>query len=127
MLKRKDIKVILEGLNLPKEHYWILAGASLVMHGVKDETRDIDLGCSKFLFQNLIKNGYKPIVLNDSSRVIRVKEDLEIFEEWKVDNIEVINNLPVGSLESIRKHKIELGREKDLKDIELIDSFLQKK
>lgn len=127
MLKREDIMEILEELNFPKEHYWVLAGASLVMHGVKNETRDIDLGCSRFLFENLIKNGYKPIVLKDSSRVIRVNEGLEIFEEWNVDNVELINDLPVGSLESIRKHKIKLGREKDLRDIELIDSFLQQK
>ncbi|WP_291562903.1 MULTISPECIES: hypothetical protein [unclassified Clostridium] len=127
MLKREDIMGILEELNFPKEHYWVLAGASLVMHGVKTETRDIDLGCSKFLFENLIKNGYKPVVLKDSSRVIRVNEGLEVFEEWNVDNVELINDLPVGSLESIRKHKIKLGREKDLRDIELIDVFLQKK
>ncbi|HCQ90118.1 MAG TPA: hypothetical protein DIU45_10735 [Clostridium sp.] len=127
MLKREDIMGILEELNFPKEHYWVLAGASLVMHGVKTETRDIDLGCSKFLFENLIKNGYKPVVLKDSSRVIRVNEGLEVFEEWNVDNVELINDLPVGSLETIRKHKIKLGREKDLRDIELIDVFLQKK
>ncbi|GAA0123327.1 MAG: hypothetical protein KID00_03275 [Clostridium argentinense] len=127
MLKKEDIKTALEDLNFPKEHYWVLAGASLVMHGVKGETRDIDLGCSKFLFEQLIKEGHRPIVLNNSSRFIRVNEEVEIFEEWNVDNIELINDLPVGSLESIRKHKIELGREKDLKDIQLIDKFLKKK
>lgn len=36
----------------------------------------------------------------------------------------MINELPVGSLESIKKMKQELGRDKDIRDIELIDSFL---
>ena len=36
-----------------------------------------------------------------------------------------IDGLPVGSLESIKKQKAELGREKDIKDIKMIDEYIK--
>jgi len=36
-----------------------------------------------------------------------------------------IDGLPVGSLESIKKQKAQLGREKDIKDIKIIDDYIK--
>ncbi|MPM69703.1 hypothetical protein SDC9_116651 [bioreactor metagenome] len=44
-----------------------------------------------------------------------------------MEKIEFIEGLPVGTLESIKKQKAELGREKDMKDIKLIDEFIKRK
>ncbi|MTI47882.1 MAG: hypothetical protein FH761_08580 [Firmicutes bacterium] len=127
MLKKGNIVEKLKELNLPINEYWVLAGAALVLHGVKEETRDIDLGCTSNIIEKLASRGYKVKFEDDNSRSLQVGDEFEFFENWDVEEIEMIEGLPVGSLESIKKHKVDLGREKDLKDIELINQFIDKK
>jgi len=113
--------------NYPKNEYWITAGSGLVMHGVKTYTRDIDLGCSTMLADLLIQQGAKwELLENGARRLIDVASDIEMFENWNVDNIVEINGLSVASLESIRKQKIALNRPKDWDDIALIDEVIGK-
>lgn len=114
-------------MNLPLNQYWITSGAALVIHGVKDTTRDIDLGCTTELVEAFLKKGCKCKVVEDNSRIVEVNDNIEILENWFVEKIEFIEGLPVGTLESIKKQKAELGREKDMKDIKLIDEFIKRK
>lgn len=129
MLNREDIINIMRKLDVPIEGYWIESGASLVLHGVRDTTNDIDIGCSSSFIDYLISLGYhyiyNPYKLQNL-RVIHIEDTIEIFEEnsYAKSDIEIINGLPVWSLQRVRKQKEELGREKDNKDIILIDKFL---
>ena len=127
MLYKVDIVKILNDMNLPLSEYWITAGAGLVMHGVKETTRDIDLGCTTNLVERYLRKGCKYRVVDDNLRIVEVNDKIEILENWLVDKIEFIDGLPVGSLESIRKQKSELRREKDINDIELIDEYIKNK
>lgn len=124
MINKEDIIKVLMNLNLPTNGYWILAGSALVMHGVKRQTRDIDIGCTTELFEQLMMEGYKIKMNLDGTRSLNINELIEVFENWNVEVIEIINKLPVGSLLSIKKHKLRLGREKDIKDITLIDKHI---
>lgn len=126
MLYKEDIIKILKNMDLPLSDYWITSGAGLVIHGVKDSTRDIDLGCTTNLVDYFIKKGCKYRVLNDNSKIVEVNDKVEILENWFVDEIMFIDGLPVGSLESIKKQKLQLGRDKDIKDIRLIDEYKNK-
>ncbi|ERI95024.1 hypothetical protein HMPREF1982_00510 [Clostridiales bacterium oral taxon 876 str. F0540] len=54
MLYKEDIVRILKEMNLPLSEYWITSGAALVMHGVKETTRDIDLGGTTSLVEQYI-------------------------------------------------------------------------
>lgn len=125
MLYKADIIKILNDMNLPLSEYWITSGAGLVMHGVKETTRDIDLGCTTNLIEWYLRKGCKYRVVDDNSRIVEVNDKIEILENWLVDKIEFIEGLPVGSLESIKKQKSELGREKDINDIKLIDEYIK--
>lgn len=127
MLYKEDIIKILKEMNLTLNQYWITSGAALVIHGVKDTTRDIDLGCTTELVEAFLKKGCKCKVVEDNSRIVEVNDNIEILENWFVEKIEFIEGLPVGTLESIKKQKAELGREKDMKDIKLIDEFIKRK
>ena len=49
-----------------------------------------------------------------------------MLEDWETEEVVGIEGLPAASLMSIRKQKAALGREKDLRDIALIDAFLQR-
>lgn len=127
MLGKEDIIKILKNMELPLNEYWITAGAGLVIHGVKETTRDIDLGCTTHLVELFLKKGCKYIVEKDNTRIVQINDTIEILENWFVDEIVVIDGLPVGSLESIKKQKVQLGREKDIKDIRLIDDYIKSK
>lgn len=114
-------------MELPLNEYWITSGAGLVIHGVKETTNDIDLGCTTNLVELFLKKGCNYTVEKDNSRIVQINDTIEILENWFVDEIVFIDGLPVGSLESIKKQKTQLGREKDIKDIRLIDDYIKSK
>jgi len=97
-----------------------------VIHGVKETTRDIDLGCTTDLIEYFINRGFKYKVIKDNTRAVEVSNTIEIFENWFVEKIEFIDGLPVGSLDSIKKQKAQLGRKKDIEDIKLIDDYIKR-
>lgn len=122
MLRKEEIKEIIKEMDLPLSEYWVTSGAALVIHGVKEATNDIDLGGTTKLVEYFIKKGCKYRVVEDNSRIVDVNDKIELLENWFVDEIVLIDGLPVGSLESIMKQKAELGREKDIK---VIDDYIK--
>jgi hypothetical protein len=125
MLNKKAILQKLKELNFPANQYCVMTGAALVLQGVKEYTRDIDIGCSEELFQSLLKQGYQLERMKSYEGII-IDQTIEIFRNWQAKNIVYIEDIPVAELYSIRKYKKDLGREKDLEDIKLIDVYLAK-
>lgn len=125
MLNKDRIIKIIKDMNLPLNEYWITSGAGLVIHGVKDSTNDIDLGCTSNLMESFLEKGYTCRLGKDNSRIMEINNSIELIENWLVDTIEFIDELPVADLESIRKQKVELGREKDVIDIKKIDEYIK--
>ena len=124
MLNKQDIINILNEKQYPKKEYWITSGAALVIYGVKMETMDIDLGCTTFLADLLIEKGMPWRVAGDGTRIISVKDDIELLENWCGDEIIEVHGFSVSSLDSIRREKVKLDRPKDWVDITLIDDFV---
>lgn len=122
-MKKEEIVKMLKDMDLPLDEYWITAGAGLVIHGVKETTNDIDLGCTTKLIEHFLEEGCEYTVEEDNSRIVQISDTIEILENWFVDEIVFIDGLPVGSLGSIRKQKVELGREKDIRDVICIDKY----
>ena len=60
-----------------------------------------------------------------SGRWFTLTEDIEVFENWLMDRVELVEGVPVVSLQGLRQMKAALGREKDLRDIARIDAFLR--
>lgn len=119
MNKQEIIKIIKE-LNFSKTQYWLVTGSALVLHNIKEETKDIDLGATKELINELIEKGYSYKILPDHTRYIKYSENIEIYENWLYDKIEYIDNIPVISLRGLIEMKEKLGRDKDIEDIKLI-------
>jgi hypothetical protein len=124
MLYKDNIIKIIKNMNLPLNEYWITSGAGLVIHGVKENTYDIDLGCTTKLLEYFLEKGYKYRVEEDNSRIMEINDSIELIENWFVDEIELIDGLPVGSLNSIKNQKVNLGREKDIKDVKMINEYI---
>lgn len=126
-MNKNDIINRLENVNFDKTGYWVLAGSAMVLHGVRLETHDIDLGCTKEVADELEKQGYPTVVMSDGTRRITYAEDVEIFEDWIFDKVVFVEGIPVISLEGLLEMKRNLGREKDLRDIRLIEEALARR
>ncbi|MDF2892234.1 MAG: hypothetical protein K0R80_2601 [Clostridia bacterium] len=126
MLNRVDILQKLKNLKLPKDQYCVMTGAALVLHGVKETTRDIDIGCSERLFDLLLQQGYQLKQLKSFEGII-IDDCIEIFRNWQAEKIVYIEDTPVADICCIMRYKQNLAREKDLKDIELIHEYLEAK
>ena len=123
MLHKEEIKRLLNEAAFDIDEYWVTSGAAMVLHGIKETTRDIDLGCTSQLADKLEREGYHVEVLHDGSRKIVFSETIEIFENWIEDKVILLEGLPVISIDGMIIMKEKLGREKDLEDILLIKEF----
>jgi hypothetical protein len=97
----------------------------MVLHGLKDATKDVYVGCTSALFNKLAK---KRIVTTApmGGRMICLTPEVDMFEEIGFHGtVERVEGLPVESLETLLKWKLERGREKDLADAEIIKKFLE--
>ncbi len=125
-MNRDDVFAELKNLSFDTKEYWVTSGAALVIYGIKAETKDIDLGCTSRLADELQHVGYYTEVLINGTRRIQLSDSVEIFENWIEDNVVTIDGIPVVSVEGIILMKEKLGRDKDLRDICLIKEWLNK-
>ena len=109
-----------------RNEYWVITGGAMVLYGIRQQTADIDLGCSKRLADLLEADGFLFRRTEDGKRWFRYGESIEIFEEWLMDGIESVYGFSIVSVQGLIEMKQELGREKDLKDIELIKAFINR-
>ena len=120
MLDKKQIIARLEELHLDDTKYWLITGGAMVLYGLREQTSDIDLGCTSDLADLLQQEGFPVERMPDGTRKIVVAEDVEIFENWLEDRVERFEGVPVISIQGLIEMKRALGREKDFGDIQLI-------
>ena len=125
-MTRADILERLRALDWPADEYWLVAGGAMVLYGLRAETHDLDLGCTTARADALEAAGVPFEEMSDGSgRWFSVSGDVEVFENWLMDRVELVDGVPVVSLNGLREMKRALGREKDLRDVARIDAFLQ--
>ncbi len=127
---RKDIFDILNSYNFDKNEYIVLSGSSMVVHGVKDTTSDIDISVSKKLYDELLKNYNCTLEKHD------YKDNVDIYYIDDVINFstnfynketEIIDGIRFQTLDSIIEMKKDFNRAKDIADIERINTYFNKK
>lgn len=124
-MNRRDILQILNDLPFDRGEYWLVAGGAMVLYGLREETSDIDLGCSTRLADELERQGRRVIRWDDGTRQICYEPGIELFENWFPGQSNLVGNVPVLSLEGLLALKKSLGREKDAADIRRIEDLLQ--
>lgn len=120
---------VVRNLNLPTEQFAIFGSGPLGVRNIR-ESGDIDLIVKVALWEKL-KKKYPLSPKRSDSIVIG---DIEIYYAWPpfqdvnviIDSADIINELPFVRLEYVIEWKKYLGREKDKKDIRLIQEFLTK-
>ena len=124
-MDRTQLLERLKALEFDKKDYWLITGGAMVLYELRAETGDIDLGCTREMADALEASDHTPTILKDGTRKFLYGEDIEIFEEWLYDRAELVEGVPVISLNGLLAMKKNLGREKDLRDVKLIEERIQ--
>ena len=133
----KRIFDVVKELNLPIGHFAITSSGPIGVRGLR-QINDADIIVDNYLWSILVKehkpetdNGLTKITL--SGGLVEVLGEGSFFSnyspedptvEHQIKTAEVIDGLPFVKLKFIRHFKEKLGREKDLKDIGIIDQYL---
>ncbi len=123
-------------LNLPEGEFMVCGSAILDVLGIR-EAGDIDILVSPILFEKLEKEeGWKrhhkyTTTLEHPQGISGAKQTLDFMKEnYSLDEAlplaNYVEGIPFMSLEMLINAKTQLGREKDLRDIELIQEYLEK-
>jgi len=123
-------------LSLPLGEYIVLGSGILGALGIR-EIGDVDLTVSPRLFRELREQGfeYGEIEFEGRMRQRITKGNTEAYKDFwcggkQLDTIkmiaeaEIIDGVAFLSLTKLREIKKEMNREKDIRDIELIDAYL---
>lgn len=128
----KDLLKELDTLDLPKDQYAITSSGPLAVRGIL-EAHDIDLVVTPKLWEAL-KQKYpvKPMELCDSIQIENIEilgnfRDERLFtSEDQINQADVIDGHRYVGLEMIIAFKKQLGREKDKRDLELLENYFAK-
>ena len=126
-MKKMEFLNLLEKLHFPKDEYYVLSGASLVLRGIRKEANDLDLCISEELF-NEIKDKYNLAEGNKNEcGFYKINDNLEIVVNKKEDfKMEIGEKYNLEDLQTILDFKIKRNKPKDQKDIENIKKHLEK-
>ena len=109
-MNKADILQRLRALSWPVEEYWVVAGGAMVLHGLRPEAHDLDFGCTTARADALAAAGVPFRLMDDGSgRWFTLCEDVEVFENWRMDRVELVEGAPVVSLTGLREMKRALG------------------
>lgn len=125
-MNKIELLNLLKELNFPKDEYYVLSGASLVLRGIREQAGDLDLCISEELFEE-IKDTYK--LTEDKKNACgfyRINDNLEIVVNKKeLFKMEIGEQYNLEDLHTILNFKIKRNSPKDQKDIENIKKYLE--
>lgn len=122
-MKAEDIRRRLAELALDTNEYRINAGGAMVLHGLREETHDLDIWCTKKLGDTLAQR-CDVQVLPDGTRRFVPAPDVEIYENMFPGETVFLNGIPVAPLEDLLALKRQLNREKDQRDIAVLEAAI---
>lgn len=126
-MNKKEYLKKLDELNFNKNYYSIISGGTMLMHGLKEKTNDIDIQMLPEYFDR-IKDSFDIKKSNKYDYLYELGDDVEIaVRNYSKDDIELVDGYPTLKLEKELEWKIEHNREKDKDAIVIIKNYLNKK
>lgn len=126
------VKKVLK-LNLPIGKYAVYGSGPMSIRGIR-ESHDIDLIVTPDLYKDLLISGWQEAGSGDKKHL--KTDDIEIFDNWwdfdnyhpnveqLINDAEMIEGVAFVKLDEVVKWKKAFGREKDLRDVKLIQKYL---
>jgi hypothetical protein len=139
IIENKQKFDLVKSLNLPIGHYAITSSGPLGIRGIR-LINDIDLVVDNELWQTL-KKKYGEITEDGISKIIIDNGQIEVLGKgsfWsnyhkedptikdQIAQADIIDGLPFVNLQQVIYFKKKLGREKDLRDMELVEKYRDK-
>jgi hypothetical protein len=125
-----NISQEIKNINLPQGSYVVVGSGILGALGIR-QSNDIDLIVSREVYENLEAQGWSYDSWPDQQTL--TKGLFEVGVHWygkEVDELikdaQYVEGIPYLGLDDTYEWKKKLGREKDLKDLELIDEYRAK-
>lgn len=125
----------LRKLSLASGEYAVFGSGPMWVRGIR-ESNDIDVIARGKAWEWAKENGN--VIIKENSRLECAQfanGDIEIYHDWYpgqwninelIETAEIIENIPFVRLESVIEWKKKMGREKDEKDLILIQEYLSK-
>jgi hypothetical protein len=110
-------------LKIDTKNLVVGAGGSLLLLGIRKETRDLDLGVPHFIYKELSKM-VKPKPTGIGTYCIPVFPDTDIHILDKSIQTTVIEGVTTYTAEEVLKQKLIMNREKDQEDIRQLRKLL---
>ena len=79
-MDKNDILRELGAFPYDRNDYWIIIGGAMVMYGFREQTHDIDLGCTQEMADLMEKDGHIVKRTEDGKRKFSYGQNIEIFE-----------------------------------------------
>ena len=109
-MDRETILKELKKLDLDRNEYIIISGASLVVHGLLDKTSDIDLSCSEEFYEKVDWETKQGLF----NTTIKYYKDFEIGPNFNwLDDIDIIEGFRFMGLKNCLKLKLIENKDKD--------------
>jgi hypothetical protein len=127
----------LDKLELSRDDFVIFGSGPLLAHGIRREIGDLDIVARGASWEWARKFG-EPISGAEPGLPLVCfwvdAVEIEIGPEWYslrlwdtdelIDNADVISGFRFTRLKDVRRYKLAMGREKDMKDVAAIDAYL---
>ena len=125
-MNKKGIIDTLKKYNFDSTKYIVISSAAMVLLGIKDTTKDIDIAVSDDYYEYLLKNyNCKFESINEYGKKVYFIHDIINFSStYYKNNRLIIEEIPIQTANDILELKLFLKREKDYKDIELIKEYI---
>lgn len=125
-MNKEEIIELLNKYNFDKNKYLVISGAAMVLLGIKENTGDIDIAVTDDYYNYLIKNISCTIDrINEYGKTsYSIDQIIDFCTTYYEEDKNFVENIPVQKPEKILVLKKNLNREKDIKDIKLIEEFL---
>ncbi|MBU4162487.1 hypothetical protein KJ859_02815 [Patescibacteria group bacterium] len=127
----------LKKLNLPKDKFAIFGSGPLAINGIRD-SEDIDIIVKSDVWDELAKKYPKELEKEyshlEKGKLIKIGE-IEIYKNWEpwfddvnllIDDSDIFEGIRFVKLNYVLEWKKKYGREKDQKDVQLIEEYMEK-
>lgn len=129
-----DIYQKVKSLKLPKDKYVVFAGSALEGYGIR-KSKDIDIVVTKDVYQKLKNKEWKEVVEPSGHKVLKKGifgignnfhyNGYRTSTENLIKTANIIKGVPFADLKEVIKFKKVANRDKDKKDVELINQHLK--